>query len=66
MLTGKLTHALEDTEHQQAKAPHVLLRVRIVEPRLVLLLRHFWRLSAIINPVRHALQVRGRTPAQYL
>ncbi len=66
MLMGKLALALEDKEHQQAKGAHVLMGLRIVEARPVLLLCHFWRLSAIIDPVRHALQVRGRTPAQFI
>ncbi len=66
MLKGKLALALEDKEEQQPKGPHVLLGLRIVEPRLVLLLCHFWSLGTIIHPVRHALQVRGRTPARFI
>jgi hypothetical protein len=63
MLMGKLAHALEEREEQEPKTPHVLLGVRIVVPSLVLLLRHFWSLDTITHPVRHALQVKGCTPA---
>jgi len=63
VLMGKLAHALEDKEEQQPKAPHVLLGVRIVESGIALLLCHFWRLKPLTNPIRHALQVRGRTTA---
>ena len=56
VLVGKLAH--EDNEEQQSKAPHVVLGLSIV-----LLMCHFWRLNPLIDPVRHALQVRGRTTA---
>ncbi len=59
VLMGKL--ALEDKEEQQAKAPHVVLRSRVVMLGTTLLLCHFWRLNPLIDPARHGLQVRGCT-----
>jgi len=61
VLMGKLAH--EDKEEQQPKAPHVVLGLRVVTLSIALLICHFWRLNPLIDPVRHALQVRGRTTA---
>jgi len=63
VLVGKLAHALEDEEEQQSKTPRVVLGIGVVIPSTTLLLCHFWRLNPLIDPVRHALQVRGRTTA---
>ena len=65
VLMGKGAHAVEDEEEQQSKTPHVALGIGVVIPSTKLLLCHFWRLNPLIDPVRHALQVRGHTTAYY-
>ena len=63
MLMGEMAYALQDKEEQQSKTPYVVLGIRVVIPSTKLLVCHFWRLNPLIDPVRHALQVRGCTPA---